>query len=69
MIVKKQTTLNDYRECVLENKDRIVDGIIGFRTKDSMNYTKIQRKVGLSDTDTKRIWDGITSKIYGHYRL
>ena len=69
MIVKKQMTLNHYRECVLENKDKIIDGIVGFRTKDLMNYTTIQSKVGLRNTDTKRIWDGINSKAYGHYRL
>jgi hypothetical protein len=69
MIVKKQMTLNDYRECVLENKDKIIDGIVGFRTKDLMNYTTIQSKVGLRNTDTKRVWDGINSKAYGHYQL
>jgi hypothetical protein len=47
MINKKQMTLNNDRECVLENKDKIVDGIVGFRTKDLMNYTTIQSKVGL----------------------
>ena len=30
MIVKKQMTLNGYRKCVLENKDKIVKGIVGF---------------------------------------
>ena len=69
MIVKKQMTLNDYRECVLENKDKVIDGIVGFRTKDLMNYTTIQSKVGLRNTDTKRVWDGINSKAYGHYQL
>ena len=69
MIVKKQMTLNDYRECVLENKDKVIDGIVGFRTKDLMNYTTIQSKEGLRNTDTKRIWDGINSKAYGHYQL
>ena len=69
MIVKKQMTLNDYRECVLENKVKIVDGIVGFRTKDLMNYTTIQSKVGLRNQDTKRVWDGINSKAYGHYKI
>ena len=62
-------TLNDYRECVLENKDKVIDVIVGFRTKDLMNYTTIQSKVGLRNTDTKRIWNGINSKAYGHYKL
>ena len=56
-------TLNDYKECVLENKDKVIDGIVGL-----MNYTTIQSKVGLRNTDTKRVWDGINSKAYGHYR-
>ena len=68
MIVKKQITLKDYRNCVLENKDKIIDGIVGFRTKDLMNYTTIQSKVGLRNEDTKRVWDGINSKAYGHYK-
>jgi hypothetical protein len=69
MILKKQTTLNDYIICVLEYKDIIVDGIVGFRTKDLMNYTTIQSKVGLRNTDTKRIWDVINSKAYRHYKI
>ena len=68
MIVKKQITLKDYRNCVLENKDKIIDGIVGFRTKDLMNYTTIQSKVGLRNEDTKRVWDGINSRAYGHYK-
>ena len=39
-------TLNDYRECVLENKNNVIDGIVGFRTKDLMIYTTIQSKAG-----------------------
>ena len=69
MIVKKQMTLNDYKDCVLENKDKTINGIVGFRTKDLMNYTTIQSKVALRNKDTKRVWDGIDSKAYGHYVL
>ena len=47
MIVKKQIKLSDYKDCVLGNKDKIIDGIVGFRTKDLMNYTTIQSKEGL----------------------
>jgi hypothetical protein len=53
MIVKKQMTLNDYRECVLENKNKVIDGIVGYKKK-KMNYTTIQSKVGLRNTDTKK---------------
>jgi len=42
--VKKQMALNDYKECVLDNKDKIVDGIVGYKTKDLTNYTTIQSK-------------------------
>ncbi len=69
MIVKKQMSINDYRECVLKNKDKVIDGIVGFRTKYLMNYTIIQSKVGLRNTDTKRVWEGINSKAYGLYQL
>ena len=46
-------------ENVLESKINVIDGIVGFRTKDLMNYTIIQSKVGLRDTDTKRVWDSV----------
>ncbi len=62
-------TLNYYKDCVLENKDKTINGIVGFRTKDLMNYTTIQSKVALKNKDTKRAWDGINSKAYGHYAL
>ena len=66
MIFKKMT-LSHHRECVLENKDKIIDGIVVFRTIDLVNYTTIQRKVGLRNTDTKWVWDGINSKAYRHH--
>ena len=55
MIVKKQMTLNYYKDGVLENKDKTIDGDAGFRTKDLMNYTTIQSKVALRNKDTKRV--------------
>lgn len=67
-IVKKQMTLRDYERCVLENMDKVVDGIVGFRTKNLTNYTMEQSKVGLSNRDDKRIWYGINSYAYGHYK-
>ena len=69
MIVKKQIKLSDYKDCVLGNKDKIIDGIVGFRTKDLMNYTTIQSKVGLRNTDSKRVWDVIDSYANGHYAI
>ena len=66
IIVKKQIKLDDYLKCVVENKDKIIDGIVGFRTKDLMNYTTIQSKVALRNKDTKRIWNGTISYAYGH---
>ncbi len=62
-------TLNDYKNCVLENKEKTINRIVGFRTKDLMNYTTIQSKLALKNKDTKRLWDGINSKAYGHYAL
>jgi hypothetical protein len=44
MIVKKQMPLNDYKYCVLENKDVTINGIVGFRTKNLMNYTTFKAK-------------------------
>ncbi len=38
-------SLNDGRECVLENEDKVTDGTVGFRTKELMNFTIIQSKV------------------------
>ena len=67
-IVKKQMTLRDYERCVLENMDKVVDGIVGFRTKNLTNYTMEQSKVGLRNKDDKRIWEGINSYAYGHYK-
>ena len=67
-IVKKQMTLNDYRRCVLENKEKVVEGIVGFRTKSLTNYTTVMSKKALSNTDDKRIWDGINSFAYGYQK-
>ena len=55
MIFKKKMTIKHYRECVLENKDTIIDGSVVFRTIDLVNHTTIQSKVGLGlrNTDTK----------------
>jgi hypothetical protein len=69
MIVKKQMKLNDYKDCILKNKDKTINGIVGFRTKVLMNYTTIQSKVALRNKDTKQVWDGINSKAYGNYVL
>jgi len=65
-IVKKQMTLNDYSKCVLENKEKIVEGIVGFRTKSLTNYTTVMSKKALSNHDDKRVWDGINSYAYGY---
>ncbi len=68
MIVKKQMTLMIIK--IVYQKTKINHyGIVGFRTKDLINYTTIQSKVALRNKDTKRVWDGINSKAYGHYKL
>lgn len=68
-IVKKEINVEHYSNCVLKNKDHIAEGIVAFRTKDLSNYTIQQNKVALRNKDDKRIWDGLNSYAYGHWRL
>ncbi len=62
-----------YKNCVLETKkgdgDLTVKDIISFRTKELSNYTIKQSKLALSNTDDKRVWQGLNSYAYGHYKL
>ena len=68
-IVKKNIDVANYKECVLENKDYIAKDIVSFRTKELSNYTIKQSKLALSNTDDKRVWQGLDSYAYGHYKL
>ena len=53
----------------MENKDHIAEGITSFRTKELANFTIKQSKLALSNTDDKRVWNGLSSLAYGHYKL
>ena len=67
-IVKKTIDINDYKNCVLENKDMYRD-VNSIRTKGLTNYSMKQTKLALSNKDDKRVWEGITSLAYGHYLI
>ena len=42
--------------------------LLGLDSFQNKRFTTIQIKVGLENTDTKRIWHGINSKAYGHHK-
>ena len=66
--VKKDIIHNDYKKCVLENKTMNTK-INAIRCKGLNNYSLTQSKNALSNTDDKRVWDGIKSYAYGHYKV
>ena len=68
-VVKKNISVDHYSKCVLENKDHIAEDITTFRTKELSNFTIKQSKLALSNTDDKRVWNGLNSLAYGHYKL
>lgn len=68
--VKKDIIHNDYKKCVLENKSKTVQfEAIRCKSKELTNYSLTQSKNALSNTDDKRVWNGIESLAYGHYKL
>lgn len=73
VVVKNEINVEHYSKCVLENKkgegDYIAKGITSFRTKELANFTIKQSKLALSNTDDKRVWNGLNSLAYGHYKL
>ena len=68
-IVKKNIDVGHYTKCVLENEPHTEKDIISFRTKELSNYTIKQDKLALSNTDDRRVWQGLNSFAYGHYKL
>ena len=69
-IVKKKIETDHYKKCVLDNENHSVSiNCIRNKKKTLTNFTLKQNKLALSNTDDKRVWDGITSKAYGHYSL
>ena len=68
--VKKDIIHNDYKKCVLEYKKLTVQfEAIRCKSKELTNYSLTQSKNALSNTDDKRVWNGIESLAYGHYKL
>jgi hypothetical protein len=68
--VKKDIIHNDYKKCVLEDKPKTVQfEAIRCKSKALTNYSLTQTKKALSNTDDKRVWNGIKSLAYGHYSL
>ena len=69
-IVKKRIEPDHYKKCVLDNENHSVSINCIRNLKGKLtNFTLKQNKLALSNTDDKRVWDGITSKAYGHYSL
>ena len=69
-IVKKKIETEHYKKCVLDNENHSVSINCIRNLKGKLtNFTMKQNKLALSNTDDKRVWDGITSKAYGHYSL
>jgi len=69
VVVENEITLKDYRDCVLENKKKSVDGINCIESHKLQNFMITYSKKCLENTDDKRVWDGIYSKAIGHYSL
>ena len=68
--VKKDIIHNDYKKCVLEDKTLTVQfEAIRCKSKELTNYSLTQSKNALSNTDDKRVWNGIKSYAYGHYKV
>ena len=69
-IVKKKIETDHYKKCVLDNENHSVSINCIRNLKGKLtNFTLKQNKLALSNTDDKRVWNGITSKAYGHYSL
>ena len=68
-VVKKEITFDDYKLCIFENKQKIVQ-IHSIRSKDLSNYSLVQSKIALNNSDDKRCWiDATNSLAWGHRRI
>ena len=70
-VVKKSITFEHYKKCVfnqLNDTDKYVD-VNNIRTKNFSNYSLTQKKKALDNNDDKRVWLGVASLAYGHYKL
>ena len=61
-------TFQDYKNFVFQNQDLTVPAI-NIRSKGLTNYSTNQSKLALRNFHDKRIWEGLDSKAYGHYKL
>lgn len=65
-VVKKDIYFDDYKKCVFDNKDKIVS-VHSIRSKDLSNYSLVQSKVALRNSDEKRFWINATNSLaWGH---
>jgi hypothetical protein len=62
-VAKKNISFDDYKNCVLDNKD-IYCKINAKMT----NYSLTQEKLALSNRDDKRVWNGINKRAWGHWK-
>ena len=68
VVVKKNITFDDYKNCVLNDTPKRVK-INAIRTLKLTNYSLTQDKLALSNKDDKRVWfDKTSSRAYGHFR-
>ena len=69
-IIKKKIGTDHYKKCVVDNENHSVSfNCIRNLKGELTNFTSKQNKLTLSNTNDKRVWNGITSKAYDHYRL
>ena len=67
VVVKKNISFDDYKNCVLKNEPKNVK-INAIRTVERMNYSLTQNKLAPSNKDDKRVWINTTSTAWGHWR-
>ena len=69
IVVKKELTIEDYKECVLGGKGKTLEQV-NFRIYKHEIFTERVRKVGLSPYDDKRVVlsDGIRTRPIGHWQ-
>lgn len=69
-VVKNTIQYEDYYNCVMDEevKNKYVD-VNAIRTNELTNYSIVQKKKAFSNTDNKRVWNGIDSYAYGHYLI
>ena len=67
VVVKKNISFDDYKNCVLKNEPKNVK-VNAIRTVKMMNYSLTQNKLALSNKDDKRVWKNTNSTAWGHWR-